>query len=113
MAGTVAAALISDAACTSDTTTGEGNEVYVYQGSSITPDHTDDIAPDPLTTADVRLNNASGNYEYMAPFLPPGDYTAAFTCQGRDDDPATDDAITFTAGQDATVMDGQTTPVNF
>jgi hypothetical protein len=57
----------------------------------------------------------------MAPFLPPGDYTVAFTCQARDDvipDPEqpeinADDEIEFTPGQNATVIDDQTTVVDF
>lgn len=117
IAGTVDAALLApvNAACTSDLNTGDGNVVYVFEGLGIVPDDVDGSAPDPLTTADVRLN-MDGAQGFVAPFLSPGDYTVAFTCQGRDDvmpDPddatlAADDAIEFTAGVDATLLSGQT-----
>ena len=122
IAGTVDANLLPpvDTNCTSDQNTGAGNVVYIYQGFDVVPDDHDGIAPDPLTTADVRLDD-QGNQSYMAPFLPPGEYTAAFTCQGADDiapdpdDPGlpVDDAIAFTAGINATVTEGQTTTVDF
>lgn len=119
--GTVATALITDGSCTADPNTGEGNEVYVFSGSGVTPDDIDGVVPEPLATAQVRLDDTSGNYEYRAAFLPVGDYTVAFTCQAADDlvpDPDNpgadiDDAIAFTAGVDAAVGDGQTTTVNF
>lgn len=122
IAGLVDASLLPpvDATCTSDPNTGDGNVVYVFEGLDIMPDDIDGILPDPLTTADVRLND-QGNQEYSVPFLSPGDYTVAFTCQGADDvvpDPETpdlpvEDAIEFTAGINATVFDGQTTTVDF
>ena len=85
------------------------------------PDDIDGIAPDPITVADVRLDDASGEYRYQALFLAPGSYTVAFTCQAADDkvpdadNPGADvdDAIAFTAGMDATVVADQTTTVNF
>ena len=109
-----------DSACTSDLNSGDGNVVYVFEGLDVLPDDIDGIVPDPLTTADVRLND-DGNPAYSVPFLSPGDYTVAFTCQGVDDavpDPENpelpvDDAIEFTDGINATVLDGQTTIVDF
>lgn len=119
--GTVDTALITDGSCTADPNTSEGNEVYVFSGSGVTPDDIDGALPEPLATAKVQLDDVSGNYEYRAAFLPVGDYTVAFTCQAADDlvpDPDNpladvDDAIAFTAGVDAVVSDGQTTTVNF
>jgi len=109
-----------DASCTSDQNSGDGNVVYVFEGTDIMPDDIDGNAPEPLTTADVRLND-EGKQAYTVPFLAPGDYTVAFTCQGTDDtvpdpdDPGlpADDAIAFTAGMNATVQDGKTTNVDF
>jgi hypothetical protein len=122
--GAVATSLITDDSCTSDLNTGEGNEVYVYAGAGVTPDDIDGISPEPITTARVLLDNTSGDYEYSVPFLAPGTYTVAFTCQAGDDvspdpsvqpppDPAADNAIDFTPGVDATVIADQTTTVNF
>ena len=119
--GTVDAALVSDPTCSSDPNTGEGNAVYVFSGSAIAPDDIDGAAPEPLTTAEVRLDDMSGAYSYRVSFLAPGDYTLAFTCQAADDrvpddeNPGADvnDAIVFTNGVDATVIDGETTTVDF
>jgi hypothetical protein len=85
IAGTVATALVTAEGCTSDPNTGEGNSVYVFSGAGVTPDDFDGTAPEPLATAEVRLDIGSGNYEYMATFLAPGDYTVAFTCMAGDD----------------------------
>lgn len=70
--------------------------VYVFAGAGIAPDDIDDTASDPVTTATVKLDNGSGAYRYKAAFLEAGDYTVAYTCQGAADDPARDDALTFT-----------------
>jgi hypothetical protein len=120
IAGTVATSLVTAEACTSDPNTGEGNAVYIYAGAGVTPDDIDGNDPEPLATAEVRLDNSSGNHEYVAPYLAPGAYTVAFTCMAGDDsvpdgdlpNQDTDDAIAFTAGIDATVTDGNTTTVN-
>lgn len=119
--GTVDTSLLSDTACTADPNTGDGNVVYIFSGNGVVPDDIDGVDPEPLATADVSLDFVSGNYEYRAAFLPAGPYTVAFTCQGTDDnvpDPLdpdfdVDDAISFTAGVDASVTDGQTTTVDF
>lgn len=121
IAGTVATALTTAEGCTSDPNTGEGNAVYIFSGAGVLPDDFDGTDPEPLATAEVRLNIGSGNHEYMATFLAPGTYTVAFTCMAGDDlvpddeNPGldVDDAIVFTAGVDATVTDGNTTPVDF
>lgn len=122
IAGTVDPLLISDAAaCTSDSNTEAGNVVYIYEGADIMPDDIDDIDPEPVTTANVRYDATTDTYDYLSAFLSPGEYTAAFTCQGRDDaipdedmpDLVIDNDVTFTAGQNVTVADGQTATTNF
>lgn len=125
ISGTVDTALITDDACTSDPNTGAGNVVYVYEGDlgamMMSPDDIDGVEPDPIATADVRLNDATGNQEYLVPFLSPGDYSVAFTCQAGDDtvpDPdmlglMVDEEISFTDGGSVMVMDGETTVVDF
>jgi len=109
IAGTVSGALIDgDAGCTS------GNAVYVYEGDVI-PDDVDLVDSDdaePVTSTIVKLNETTGDYEYVAAFLHAGDYTVAFTCQAGDDDPDSDDNIIFTAADSATVVAGETTVVN-
>jgi len=123
IAGTVDANLLPPVveACSSDPNTGEGNVVYIYEGSDVIPDDIDGNLPDPISTADVALNQDTGLQEYRAVFLPPGDYTVAFTCQGGDDvqtDPDqpgldTDDTLLFSTGINAEVMTDMVTEANF
>lgn len=113
--GTVSPSLLppSNPVCTSDPNTGAGNVVYIFEGADVTPDDVDGIAPDPLVTADVAFNDASGDYEFRAAFLPPGEYTVAFTCQARDDVPpnpdfpllVVSDPIVFSSVENARVLD--------
>ena len=104
IAGTVAAALV-----TTDCTPA----VYVFEGSGVTPDDVDGAPAEPVTTARVELDGTSGQYGYRAGFLGAGSYTVAFTCDAAADDPAVNDALTFSGAQNATVTAGQTTAVSF
>jgi hypothetical protein len=121
IAGSVDAALVSAEGCTADPATGEGSAVYVFSGAAVQPDDIDDIAPEPLTIAEVHFDETSGGFGYAVPFLAPGPYTVAFTCQAGDDtvpdeeNPGADvdDAIAFSAGIDASVVAGEIATVDF
>ena len=122
LTGTVDPDLFADAACASaDPTTGEGGAVYVFAGGTTVPDDVDtstDEDADPLTTALLTPvtdeSDAVVGYEYEVGFLLAGEYTAAFTCQARDDNSEQDDAIGFgdVANNITINADGETT-VNF
>jgi hypothetical protein len=62
--------------------------IYVYQGD-VTPTDMDITAPagrtQPFATALVGLNATSGRYDFTVGFLPPGEYTVAFTCEAQFD----------------------------
>jgi hypothetical protein len=73
-------------------TTGCTPAVYVFAGSSVTPDDIDGIAADPVATASVKLDNM-GVYRYMAAFLEAGSYTIAYTCDATADDPIVDNTL--------------------
>jgi hypothetical protein len=118
--GTVASSLVNANACTADEVTGAGRAVYVYMGADMTPEDmsssgTSSAGDQPLTSAAVVLNIDTGEYEYVAAFLPTGPYTLAFTCQASDDDPEANDEIAFmpAGGLTTTVAAGQTTKLNF
>lgn len=66
-------------------------KVFIFSGADVTPD------ADPFVAANVPIVNGSTSYAYRAAFLPPGAYTAAFTC---------DDAETleFVGTQNVTVQ---------
>ena len=85
--------------------------VYVFAGSGITPDDIDGTPADPVTTAAVKLG--SGKYQYKAAFLEAGSYTIAFTCQAALDDPAVNDALSFSGTATVSVAANTTTVHDF
>lgn len=87
--------------------------VYVYSGYNVAPvDINPTSSVQPVTTASLTLDQATGNYDYKAAFLAPGDYTLAVTCAASDD-PSTADALTFSAAKNVMVTANTTTTVNF
>lgn len=87
--------------------------VYVYEGADAVPDDVAGAGVEPVTTANVVLDSGSGEYRYAAAFLEAGDYTAAFTCGADDDDPATDDALTFSGAANVEIRAQQVTDHDF
>ena len=80
--------------------------VYAYEGDGVTPDDVGS-ATEPLTSAGVKLDLVEeGQYGYRIAFLLPGTYTVALTCEADQDDPGTDDDITFGDGLNGTVPEG-------
>jgi len=63
----------------------------------------------PLSTALVGFNQTTANYNFTVGFLPVGDYTVAFTCEGQLDVANQSNAITFTSVTHATVQAHLTT----
>jgi hypothetical protein len=89
-------------------------KVYIFAGSGVTPDDIEEASgtdADPLVVADVAIENGSTTYAYRAAFLPPGPYTAAFTCD--DDDATADDTLVFTGTQGVTVQTNLISTVDF
>ena len=96
IAGQVASALVTEECLP---------KVYIFSGSGITPDDIEEATgadADPLVVASVAVQNGSTSYPYRAAFLPPGSYTAAFTCD--DDDATADDTLEFIGTQNVTVQ---------
>lgn len=85
-----------------------GYSIYVFAGRNTAPRemHGDGIGP--LTSSRLREDNT-----YTVAYLPAGQYTLAFTCQGARDHPLTDDRIGFSQTINATVTAGKTTAADF
>ena len=106
IAGTVHSALVTEQCLP---------KVYVFAGNDVVPDDIDDAGSasdiDPDVVASVAIENGSTAYPYHAAFIPPGAYTVAFTCD--DDDPASDDELTFVSTQNIDVQANLISTVDF
>lgn len=112
IAGTVDAALLDAPLCSANPATGDGAAVYLYQDAVTAPDDAGGEGAEPMASARLMLDEDSGEFRYTLAWLPPGDYTVAHTCQAGDDQPETDEAITFNAIEaDVEVTAGNTTEV--
>ena len=109
--GTVAMPLVTAAGCANDLNLDIGNSVYIYAGTGVTPDDFDAADPEPVATTAVKQNR-TGEYVYET-LLSPGAYTVTFTCQAMNDLPDTSETIAFVQPQPGTIVDGQTTTINF
>ena len=92
--GTVKLKTLTSSSC-SDSDPMTGNAVYLYEGHKVKPDDIGGTGAEPVTSALVKLNNLTGDYEYSFGFISFGKYTAAFTCEADLDDQSTDDALNF------------------
>jgi hypothetical protein len=102
---TIGSTAISDPSCSP--------AAYIFSGANVTPvDINPTATVQPVATASVTLDDASGQYTYTQPFLAPGDYTVALVCAANDD-PTIADSLTFSAAKNATVTAQQTTTVDF
>lgn len=110
--GQVSAAIVEGTACAQGRPFGTGVAVYAFSGSSVTP--ADYVGQTNLVAADdVEPDLTSGAYRFELHFLPAGSYTLALTCEADEDDPATDDAVTFTSSGNVTVPASGTVQLNF
>jgi hypothetical protein len=112
IAGSVSMATLGDVSCPSADPEQNGNVVYVFSGAEVTPSDIDGGEVDPISSANVELN-AEGAYTYKAAFLTAGDYTVAFTCQAKNDDPEAADELVFLGTTNASVTADTTTTINF
>ncbi len=105
---TIGGAAISDASCSP--------AVYVYSGTNVTLAGyavTTSGGATPLTSATLKLNSTTGDYDYTVGFLSPGGYTLAVTCAANDTTSPSAATLAFSAPATATVMANATTTVNF
>lgn len=111
ISGTVNPSTLVGSSC-SDEFPSTFNAIYLYDNFNVTPDDIDNIDPEPVGSAVVTLNDATGEYEYSFGFIPLGKYTAVFTCQANLDDPETDDTIVFSNTRNVNLTNTTTLPPN-
>lgn len=109
ISGSIDAALLTAGHC-SDLNPETGNAVYLFEGHDIAADDIDNNNSGPVTSAAVNLNAENGLYEYTLAFMPPGEYTLAFTCQADDDNPEDNDTIVFSYSENITVETAEDSP---
>ncbi|MEC7815157.1 MAG: DUF4382 domain-containing protein [Pseudomonadota bacterium] len=85
--------------------------VYVYEGADVTPVDLnvsrDESAANPLMVLPVTAQESGSLYDWVAAFLPAGDYTVSYSCQL--DDNEVDNNLEFDGTQNVTVIAGETT----
>jgi hypothetical protein len=94
--------------------------VYVYSGQ-VTPTDENFKAPagevQPVSSGLVGLNSTTGAYNFTVGFLPPGNYTVAFTCNAdqdvsnKDNGPTGNNTVFFNSVASATVIAQQVVQV--
>ncbi|HUP91645.1 MAG TPA: DUF4382 domain-containing protein [Solimonas sp.] len=115
-AGAATTAFVESAACRSGRNAGQGVAVYAYRGTGIEPG--DFVAgytgaSIPVASAVVALDSASSSYRYRLPYLAPGEYTLAITCQGDQEDPLADQDLAFQGARSTTITAGATIVADF
>ena len=85
----------------------------MFSGRNATVSDMDNAVDDAITFGAVELDDTSGEYSYTVGFLPAGNYTVALTCQGRLDDPVTQETIAFTGTTNISIESGRTQTVDF
>lgn len=84
--------------------------VYAFSGSDVTPDDVDGVGTEPLTSAIVT--SAGGVLRYAIGFLEQGSYTLALTCDADEDDPGTNDTLSFVRTRNVTATAKRTVVAN-
>jgi len=98
---------VVSAACPTEDADTTQAAVYLFEGADITPDDIGGQGDEPYATASVVLDG--GGFNYVLTYLAAGTYTLAFTCDGIEDDPATDDDLNFRATATVEIDEGETT----
>ncbi|WP_181919589.1 DUF4382 domain-containing protein [Alkalilimnicola ehrlichii] len=107
--GDVASRLMGDENCWNTQGQRHGAAVYVFEGHNASIRDIRRHHSDPITTAIVDPSDRT----YTAGFIPPGNYTVAFTCQAGRDDPTRNSNVSFGNGVNVTVERGRSTRHDF
>lgn len=87
----------------------ERGAVYLFQGRDVTPDDIDGAGVEPFATAPIFTSTIGGaGFFYALRYLPAGDYTLAVTCLGNDEEPSTDEELSFRNAINVSLDDRET-----
>lgn len=116
--GTISGTVADNLTCPDGNGKFPGNDVYLFTGDNATPGdiYVDDKDQplgntNPVTTTGIT-QQSNGSFTYKIAYVPPGDYTVAFTCDGAKDNPTTQDSLTFKSQANVTVTADQTATAN-
>lgn len=109
LAASVSGSIDSDAvnasSCRQGRAAAVGVAVYLYAGTATDPTDFNSTRSGPVASAPARASGSS--YVYDVPYLVPGTYTMAWTCEADTDVPDADDALDFTLGSTFTLGEGE------
>ena len=102
--------VVSAGCLSAGSTTQTDAAVYLFSGRNVTPDDIDGQGVEPYATTAVVLDGNGFTYRFR--FIEAGTYTAALVCDATEDDPLTDDELTFRATTTVEITEGETTDQN-
>lgn len=103
---------VDTVACPLGTLFVPGEAVYLFAGTSVTPDDLDGAKAEPFATTSV-VRSATTALVYSLRFLPAGDYTLALTCTGNEDELGVDNDLRFRNVSNVSVGKGEVVVRNF
>lgn len=109
--GNIPASRFGDATCSTGMAL-----VYAFVGRDIEPDERDGTGVEPYATAPIVRRGSGAAATYLLDYLPPGEYTLAFTCQGELENGrlhSEDEDIEFFEGGEVTLEAGENVRVDF
>lgn len=80
--------------CPAGTVLREDGAIYLYAGRNVQPDDLDGVEAEPFATTGVT-DPGTAALRYALRFLPAGNYTLAFTCQGDGEVPDSSENLDF------------------
>lgn len=86
-----------------------GGVVYIFEGANASVDDYDADSAGALVAAPVTDADGDGTFNFLAAFLPVGDYTIAYTCEV--DNLGVDESLVFTTPVNITVSAGASATV--
>ena len=91
--------------CPAGTVLPDRAAIYLYSGRNVQPDDLDGADAEPFATTGV-IDSGTVALRYALRFLPAGNYTLAFTCQGDEEVPGSGENLEFRNVENVTVEAG-------